>query len=169
MCIAVSMKNLYAENKKAVDALASRYFFVRNPKEMRLRNGDSFVAKALKHPSRANYREIKTGDTVHISGDDFTRLSAGQKIRLKYLCTVEIKAVKPLLAKVIDAESKVPVIQWAPTPNIKVRVKRPDGIDEGVGEALIASELGNVVQFERYGFVMIDSVSKTEVVAYFTH
>ncbi|HID19981.1 MAG TPA: glutamate--tRNA ligase [Methanophagales archaeon] len=167
--IAVSMKNLYAENRKAVDALASRYFFVRNPKEMRLRTGDSFVAKALKHPSRADYREIKTSDTVHISGDDFARISAGQKIRLKYLCTVEIEAVEPLVAKVIDAELKVSVIQWAPTPNIKVRVKRPDGIDEGVGEPLIASELGNVVQFERYGFVMIDSVSETEVVAYFTH
>jgi glutamyl-tRNA synthetase len=167
--IAVSMKNLYAENRKAVDALASRYFFVRNPKEMRLRNSDSFVAKALKHPSRADYREIRTGDTVHISGDDFARIRAGQKIRLKYLCTVEIEAVKPLVAKVIGAEPKVPVIQWAPTPNIKVRVKRPEGIDEGVGEPLIASEFGNVVQFERYGFVMIDSVSETEVVAYFTH
>lgn len=82
---------------------------------------------------------------------------------------MEIESVNPLQAKVIDPEPEVPVIQWAPTQNIKVRVKRPDGIDEGIGEPLIASELGNVVQFERYGFVMIDSVAKTEVVAYFTH
>jgi glutamyl-tRNA synthetase len=52
-------------------------------------------------------------------------------------------------------------------------VKKPDGTDEGIGEPLIASELGNVVQFERYGFVRIDSVVEKEtgkeVVAYFTH
>ena len=168
--IAVSMKNLYAENRKAVDALASRYFFVRNPKAMKLKDGNSFVVKALKHPSRADYREIRTGDTVYISSDDFAKIEEGQKkLRLKYLRTVEIESVNPLQAKVIDPEPEVPVIQWAPTQNIKVRVKRPEGIDEGIGEPLIASELGNVVQFERYGFVMIDSVAKTEVVAYFTH
>ena len=48
-------------------------------------------------------------------------------------------------------------------------VKKPEGIDKGIGEPLIASELGNVVQFERYGFVRIDSVVEKEVVAYFTH
>ncbi len=46
-------------------------------------------------------------------------------------------------------------------------------MDEGLGEPLIATELWNVVQFERYGFVRIDSVVEketgTEVVAYFTH
>jgi len=169
--IAVSMKNLYAENRKVVDALASRYFFVRNPEEMRLKDGHSFVAKALKHPSREDYREIRTGNTVYVSGDDFDRMKETQKIRLKYLCTVEIVSIKPLVARVIDTQSTtdMPVIQWAPTDGIKVTVKRPEGIDEGIGEPLIASELGNVVQFERYGFVRIDSVTEKEVVAYFTH
>ncbi len=186
--IAVSLKNLYAENRKAVDALASRYFFVRNPKEMRLKagKGGSFplVARALKHPSRrADYREIRTGgDAVLISGDDFAKLREGEKIRLKFLCDVEIESVKPLIAKVVGSGSctettakDFQIIQWAPTPaanGIKVAVKKPNGSeDEGVGEPLISEELGNVVQFERYGFVRIDSVLKAgrEVVAYFTH
>lgn len=172
--IAVSMKNLYAENRKVVDSLALRYFFVRNPKEMRLKDGNSFVAKALKHPSREDYREIRTGDTVYISGDDFDRMKERQKIRLKYLCNVQIESVTPLVARVVETPTEdIPIIQWAPSEGIKVRVKKPDGIDEGIGEPLIASELANVVQFERYGFVRIDSVveKKTgkEVVAYFTH
>ena len=172
--IAVSMKNLYAENRKMVDARALRYFFVRNPKEMRLADGKSFVAKALKHPSGKEYREIRTGDTVYICSDDFANMKEGQRIRLKYLCNVEIESVKPLVAHVIEAPAEdIPIIQWAPSEGLKVKVKRPDGIDEGIGEPLIASELGNVVQFERYGFVRIDSVmekeTETEVVAYFTH
>ena len=172
--IAVSMKNLYAENRKAVDALASRYFFVRNPKEMKLKDGISFVAKALKHPSKEEYREIRTRNTVYISGDDFAKLKQGQRIRLKFLCDVEIEQIEPLVANVVETPAEdVSIIQWAPSEGIKVVVKKPDGTDEGIGEPLIASELGNVVQFERYGFVRIDSVMKKEtgkeVVAYFTH
>lgn len=169
--IAVSMKNVYAENRKMVDAQASRYFFVHNPAEMRLENGDSnvFVAKALKHPSGSDYREIRTGKTIYISGADYAKLKIGEKIRLKYLCTVEIESIKPLVAKVIAIEPKVQVIHWAPTDGIKVRVKKPDGIEEGIGEPAIASERGNVVQFERYGFVRVDSVTAAEVIAYFTH
>jgi len=173
--IAVSMKNLYAENRKAVDALASRYFFVRNSKEMKLKGGISFVAKALKHPSREDYREIRTGSTVYISGDDFAKLKQGQRIRLKFLCDVEIEQIEPLVANVVKtpAEGEISIIQWAPSEGINVVVRKPDGTDEGIGEPLIASELGNVVQFERYGFVRIDSVAEKEkgkeVVAYFTH
>ncbi|MHC1610544.1 MAG: glutamate--tRNA ligase [Candidatus Methanospirareceae archaeon] len=178
--IAVSMKNLYAENRKMVDGVARRYFFVRNPVEMRLQEVDyPLVAKALKHPSRGEHREITTGNTVYLSDTDLARLREGQKIRLKYLCTVEVERTEPLVARVLDRATEptteMPVIQWAPTDGIKVVVKRPDGIEEGLGEPLIATELGNVVQFERYGFVKIDSVEKkergaeTEVVAYFTH
>jgi glutamyl-tRNA synthetase len=175
--IAVSMKNLYAENRKMVDDVARRYFFVRNPVELRLDSVNSFVAKALKHPSREEYREITTGNTVYLSDADFVKLKVGHKIRLKYLCTVKVESTEPLVAKVVDRATEpateMPVIQWAPTDGIKVIVKRPDGIDEGIGEPLIATERGNVVQFERYGFVRIDSVvekeTETEVVAYFTH
>jgi len=181
--IAVSMKNLYAENRKAVDTLASRYFFVRNPMEMKLNislkkkalpKKNYFVAKALKHPSKEDYRKIRTGSTVYISGDDFAKMKEGLKIRLKFLCDVEIESIEPLVAKVIETPAEdVSIIQWAPSEGIKVVVKKPEGIDEGIGEPLIASELGNVVQFERYGFVRIDSVVEKEevkgVVAYFTH
>jgi glutamyl-tRNA synthetase len=177
--IAVSMKNLYAENRKMVDAEAPRYFFVHNPVEMRLEGVDTLVAHALKHPSREEYREITTGNAVYLSDADFAKLRVGQKLRLKYLCTVEVESIEPFVARVIDRATQpaadMPIIQWTPTNGIKVKVKRPDGIEEGIGEPLIATELGNVVQFERYGFIRIDSVvekepeMETEIVAYFTH
>lgn len=185
--IAVSMKNLYAENRKMVDPIAPRYFFVHNPVKMKVEDGQSFVAKALVHPARSEYREIKTGNVLYISGEDFAQLNLGDTIRLKYLCTVEITRLQPLVARLVQREpgqgvSEMPVIQWAPSDWIKVRVKRPEerpdrapgpAIDEGAGEPLIATEQGKVVQFERYGFVRIDSVVEkemgTEVVAYFTH
>jgi glutamyl-tRNA synthetase len=45
---------------------------------------------------------------------------------------------------------------------------KPDGIDVGIGEAGIAKELDRVVQFERYGFVRINSIGEP-VVAHFAH
>jgi glutamyl-tRNA synthetase len=45
---------------------------------------------------------------------------------------------------------------------------KPDGIDEGIGEAGIAEELGKVVQFERYGFVRINT-SGEPIVANYAH
>jgi len=179
--ISVSMKNLYAENRKIVDARAMRYFFVHRPVEMILKNGKSktFVARALKHPSRSDYREIRTGNRVYVSGADFEKLRKGQRIRLKYLCTVEIEDTMPLVARIIEDKGEGGeerggggedmIIHWAPDNGIRVRVRKPECIEEGIGEPLIASELGNVVQFERYGFVRIDSVSDSVVVAYFTH
>jgi glutamyl-tRNA synthetase len=60
------------------------------------------------------------------------------------------------------------IINWAPADGLKVRVMKPDGIDEGIGEAGIAEELGKVVQFERYGFVRINFLGEP-IVANYAH
>ena len=61
------------------------------------------------------------------------------------------------------------IIHWAPPDGVPVRVMRPDGVDSGIGEVGIREDLDRIVQFERYGFVRIDSVSEDGVVAYFAH
>ncbi|HEY9246057.1 MAG TPA: glutamate--tRNA ligase, partial [Candidatus Methanoperedens sp.] len=61
------------------------------------------------------------------------------------------------------------IIHWVPPDGIRVRVLSPDGEITGLGERGILSELDKVVQFERFGFVRIDSAREDEVVAYFTH
>jgi glutamyl-tRNA synthetase len=45
---------------------------------------------------------------------------------------------------------------------------KPDGMDEGVGEAGIAGRAEQGVQFERYGFVRINCLGDP-IVAYFAH
>lgn len=51
---------------------------------------------------------------------------------------------------------------------MKVQVMKPDGMDEGLGEAGIAEELGKVVQFERYGFVRVNKLGEP-IVANYAH
>ena len=66
-------------------------------------------------------------------------------------------------------KEKARIIHWAPPDGLNVKVLSPDGEYTGIGERGIEKELDKVVQFERFGFVRIDSVSRDVVVAYFTH
>ncbi len=83
---------------------------------------------------------------------------------------MEITGLEPARARFLgkDMGKRTKIIHWAPVDGVKVKVMKPDGIDEGIGEAGIAEELGKVVQFERYGFVRINCLGEP-IVAYFAH
>jgi len=62
------------------------------------------------------------------------------------------------------------IVQWLPEDMaVPCMLHTPDGIIEGVCEPDVRTEADAVVQFERVGFARIDSVSETEVSAYFAH
>jgi glutamyl-tRNA synthetase len=107
---------------------------------------------------------------LFICKSDLASLKVGDNIRLKDLCNVEITSLEPARARFLALEmgKRTKIIHWAPASGLTVRVMKPDGMDQGVGEAGIAKELDRVVQFERYGFVRINSVGET-IVAYFAH
>ncbi len=66
-------------------------------------------------------------------------------------------------------KAKAKIIHWVPLDGINVKVRGPEGDLNGIGEQGIATELDNIVQFERFGFCRIDTVSEEEIVAYFAH
>ncbi len=66
--------------------------------------------------------------------------------------------------------AKAPIIQWLPAQDsVTCTLLTQDGEMSGACEPAVKKELGNVIQFERIGFVKIDSVDATGVRAYFTH
>jgi glutamyl-tRNA synthetase len=172
--ISVSLENLYAENRKIVDPIANRYFFVHDPVLMRITNATPTVAHAPLHPSRSHlFREIPVGADVYISSQD-CEFSLGSLVRLKNLYNVRIVSKEPLEAEYagFDIVKGTKIIHWAPPEGPLVEVLTPSGVDVGVGEEGVATELNKVVQFERYGFVRIDQVEQdtaTRIICYFTH
>ena len=94
---------------------------------------------------------------------------------MKDLYNIQVTGLSPLTAKFIGTDmdlvkkEKARIIHWAPLDGLKVRVLSPDGEYSGIGERGIEKELDKVVQFERFGFVRIDSVKGDEIVAYYTH
>src|SRR3990172_2688066 len=173
--ISLSLDTLYAENRKIIDPVANRYFFVWNPVELEVEGAQPKIAKAPLHPSRGGVREIPAGTTVLVCRNDVDTLKAGEKLRLKDLYNIRITSIAPLKAEFIGTDmdlvkkEKARIIHWVPLEGLKVKVLSPDGEYTGIGERGMEKELDKVVQFERFGFVRIDSASGDEVVAYYTH
>jgi glutamyl-tRNA synthetase len=169
--ISISMDSIYAENRKIIDPEANRYFFVWDPVELEIEGNVPALGKAPLHPTMdRGFREIPAGNRLFICRSDLVGLKVGDKIRLKDLCNIEILSIEPAKARFAGTEvgKKMKIIHWVPENGLPIRVMKPDGMDEGLGEAGIAGELNNVVQFERYGFVRINCLGEP-IVAYFAH
>ncbi len=177
--ISISMDTIYAENRKMVDPEAKRRFFVKDPVSLDIEGDMPKVANAPFHPTQdMGIRVIPADSPLLVPEEDFANLKEGDRFRLKDLCNLEVLNLDPPRAKVIGAdpgqakEMKLRIIHWAPCDGVSVRVLRSSGVDLGIGESGIKDDLGKVVQFERYGFVKIDSVGDSEdgpIVAYFAH
>jgi glutamyl-tRNA synthetase len=91
---------------------------------------------------------------------------AGGEVRLKDLCNVVLGEE----ARFTSREVKdIPKIQWL-AEGIPTEVVMPDGeVVKGLGEPnLRGAAEGDVIQFERFGFVRLDRLGEG-VVAYFGH
>lgn len=165
---------LLAENRKALDPVAERYFFVQNPVELVVENATREKAVLKKHPSRdMGVRIVETGEKFYISISDAQFLKEGETFRLKELYNVKVKEKGSVIKgeyagkELLDGKK----IQWVGEKHLKAKVLVPkdlfvDGkfnensleVDEGICE-LACGELseGAVIQFERYGFCRLDN------------
>ncbi len=186
---AISFDNLAAINRKIIDPIAPRYMFVEKPIVVNISNfPPELIAKIPYHPSNKELgeRTIKVKGPqaeVYISSTDLELLRKHKMIRLMDLANIEITRME---GEEVHATFKgtslqearnlgLPIIQWVPyEDNVNVMVKKPKELTleiiEGLSEPNIINEKeGKVVQFFRFGFVKLHSISKQEVLAYYTH
>ena len=170
--VSVSMKNLYAENRRIADKKAKRYFFVWNPVMIEIEGIESIRNIHLPlHPSEEMGERILKGEkSVYITEDDFRRF-AGKKARLKGFCSVRIlesgKAILLDDEKVLKRAGNI--IHWVPVSQaVKCKIITPEGEVNGYAENNALDAVGEVVQFERYAFCRIESRNEG-LVAVYTH
>ena len=172
---------LLVENKRLLDPIAERYYFVKDPVKLSVENATNETATIPKHPhADIGARSIATGDKFWLSKADASALKKGQAFRLKSLYNVKVvgksaEGVRGEFAgKEMTKESQK--IQWVPVGKeamgCKVMVPgdlfvgdkfNPNSlrVDKGYCEkACSLLEEGTVVQFERYGFVRLDDAKK---------
>ncbi len=176
----LSWETLYAYNRKFVDKLANRYFFVANPVKLLVHKAPSLKEACLRlHPSRPESGERilplkREGDALvfHVSNEDVAALEEDQMFRLKDLMNVKLTAKgRALEAEFHSLEvAEGPKIHWVSGGAVKLEVIKPDNTTEhGLAEPAVAGlQPGSIVQFERYGFIRIDAV-RPKLIAVYGH
>jgi len=174
----LSWETLYAYNRKFVDELANRYFFVANPVKLLVYGAPRLKEARLRlHPSRAESGERilpleRDGEALVfcVSNEDATVLKEGQVFRLKDLMNVKLTAK----GRILEAEfhslevAEGPKLHWVSGGAVEVDVIKPDNTTaRGLAEPAVAGlQPDTIVQFERYGFVRVDAVRPKLIVVY---
>lgn len=169
----LSWESLASHNRKLLDPIANRYFFVPDPLELVVEGVPEVRRVEVPlHPSflergkRSIQVQWEGGKVkVRISRRDAHLLREGQVFRLMGLMNVRVRDGGLEFAGFEVAP--VPKIQWVSEPSIEVRVLRPEGEERGLAEPSLLQEKGQAVQFERYGFVKIESLQPPTVI--YTH
>jgi len=187
--IVLSWENLNAYNRKILDSIAERYFFVQDPIELTVKGiPKEFVAKLHLHPDHheKGTREytIKpekgSGDAKFwVSRKDVDASKTGNMIRLMELFNIKIEKANIYSADAVFSSEtyeearqvKAQLIHWIPVgEDMSCQVILQDAtIAEGIAESLCKRLKPNtIIQFERFGFVRIDKVDR-KLVAYYAH
>jgi len=181
----ISWDNIAALNRRVVEPRANRYFFIENPKPLRIVGLDKPLEARLPlhpdHPERGVRRlrvEPEDGAVeLQIAERDAERLRPGGRVRLMGLMNIEVRETEPNLeAEPIPGDHLearrmgLAFIHWLPKGlGVEAEVVMPDASRvRGLVEPLcLEEEAGSIVQFERFGFARIDSLNP--LVAYYAH
>jgi glutamyl-tRNA synthetase len=187
--VILSWENLYAYNRKILDAVSDRYFFVEDPIELTVtRIPKMFKAKLRLHPEHPErgareYTIKPIGEdksaTFWISRKDADSLAIGKEVRLMELLNIKLENVKAHSAEASFAsesyeesrETKAPLIHWVPVKqDMPCKVIMPDASTvEGIAESACKKlKSDSKIQFERFGFVRIDRINSM-LTAYYAH
>ena len=185
--IVLSWKNLYAHNRKIIDPIANRYFFVHDPIRLNAeRIPQAFSVRIPLHPDQPErgFRHFKIEPkdgkaSLWVSSDDLKIFEKGAKIRLMELFNFEVESVgEALIEAVFHSRSYeearrlgAPLIHWIPVDTgISCEVVLPDAsVTRGVAEdACKKLRPDEFIQFERFGFVRVDSLDE-KLTVYFAH
>ncbi|MCH2440080.1 MAG: glutamate--tRNA ligase [Candidatus Poseidoniia archaeon] len=157
--ITLSWQNLEAANRALVEPEARRLFWVPEPFELTLDAPQPLEKHAPFHPDRAEMGErretVEPGATIVLPAADVAQLAEGDLLRLKNLCNCRLRDGR-LEHAGDDPVKGVPIVQWC-AAGAPLQLLRPNGSQtDGIVEPAAAEMEGEVVQFERVGFVRLE-------------
>jgi len=173
-------------NRKILDPKTKRYFFVKNPMKLVVENAPAMKKTINLHPTeKLGSRTIKTGKTFFVPKEDMEKIKVGDVFRLKDLFNVKIKEKNKDVYAEYAGDELIPntaKIQWTTDSYVKMKVfvpqllflgeeYNPKSLEEIEGfaeEAVSNLKTGEIVQFERFGFVRIEK-DKKQIVGFFAH
>ncbi|MBI2541402.1 glutamate--tRNA ligase [Candidatus Woesearchaeota archaeon] len=170
--------DLIVHNRRLLDPLCNRYFFIENPKEIVVENAPEQIADLKLHPEHPErgLRKFKTKDKFYIAEPDFRNFKDGKLIRLMD-CLNFKKSKNRFVFDSLEYENYKKngdkIIHWLPVRKdlAKAEVLMPDKeIKKGLAEPLVKNlKVGDIVQFARFGFCKLDKKEKGKLMFWYTH
>lgn len=173
---------LLDKNKRLIDPIAKHLFYVEDPIKMQVSGLSSKSATLRVYPDKDEYRKYKVSDTLYVSKSDAPLFKKGSIITLKDFAQVKVGSFEKNLVKTQATSSDrfEKIIQWVPqNHSIKCKVLIPgnplnldgsfnkDSLKESKGFVEdYAKKLnkGEIVQFERFGFCILDDKENYEFI-----
>lgn len=182
-------ESLESYNRKLLDQISLRLFFVKNPVEIRIVNPISAKVELKNHPSvQLGTRTVQTSDRIYIDRADADRLESGQEIRLIEMHNIQPdEVIEENGAKYLsvintgqEIKTNIPKVQWVSKDDmVPFTVIVPDKLFingdfnkdslhtyKGIAESYVSKvRAGSNIQFVRFGFCKL----QTNGVAIYTH
>jgi len=174
-------------NRKILDPIAKRYFFVPNPMKLIVKKAPIKLKEISFHPSDKSLgsRIVKAHDLFYISKSDVEKLKIGDIFRLKDLYNVKMIEKNDVVYGEYAGENLISdslKIQWTTDNFVEMNVFIPhqlfneeiynvDSLEtvKGYAEESVRNiSDGQIVQFERFGFVRLEK-KDNDIVGYRAH
>lgn len=167
-----------AENRKVLDPVANRAFFIPEPVKITIEGAPEKIAEVDVHPDHPERgtRKFKTHSEFYVAPEDVREFKQRSLYRLMD-CFNFTKTAKGYKFHSLDVETYREkgkrILHWLPADAelVNVELVMPDAsVRKGLGEpALKNLKEGDILQFQRVGFVRLDKKEKDKLVFWFAH
>ena len=163
--------DLNSKNRKIIDSISDRYFFIESPKKIKIINAPFTDALAPLHPEHPEkgFRKIKTTNEFYIQDS----LEKDRIYRFMHLFNLKNNE---FISTEVDSRLSAKMIHWLPVSKdlIPVEIIMPDAsVKKGLGEPILRNKkylkVGDIIQFIRFGFCKLDRKENDKLIFYYTH
>lgn len=169
--------DLVIHNKRLLDKTAKRYFFVGEAAKVRVIGCPQKTVMLKYHPqSEAKERKFSIDGDFIIEKNDFEQIEDGSLYRFMDCINFRRKDNEFLFVseEVEDYKKQgKKIMHWLPIKDdlIPAQVMMPDKkvISGRIERSAINIKIGDVVQFERFGFCRLDKIEKEKRYFYYSH
>ena len=167
--------DLIIQNKRLLDDEANRYYFVAEPVKLNIEKAPSKEFELSLHPThRKGGRQFKTSTCFFVSKKDHEAMNKGEIYRLIELFNFKFGEKPSYLDEDVKTfkEKGKAMIHYLPCKeNIEAEIMMPNKETiRGLCENNIKKvKIGEVIQFERFGFCRLDKIENNKYYFWFTH
>ncbi len=166
--IKIPVDKLAFYNKEIIDKDTNRYFFIQDPKKIKIKNVPKLKTKIELHPDfpKKGFRNFETSDEFYIE-DNLEKDKYYRFMHLFNFKNNEFHSVE------LNKELNAKLIHWLPVSKdlVNVEIVMDDAsIVKGLAEPAVKKvKVNEIVQFERKFFAKCDKKEKSKLIFYYLH